>query len=193
MWYATNQGISVYLVQSNLWKHFLKDLEGLESGADDYLTKPFDTEILKTKIKGVLQNRKIMREYFLSHSLDKETHSKETEECLNALSPLDKDFLERCTALTSENLANPEFCINTLCRELALSRTLFYEKLKSLTGQAPNEFIKLMRMKEAATLLQSNLPVQDVAIQVGFTDAKYFSTAFKKHYGVSPSKFAQNC
>lgn len=171
-------------------------LEGLESGADDYLTKPFDTEILKTKIKGVLQNRKIMREYFLSHSLSPDSaaiapnEEKESAECTaSLLSPMDKEFLERCTRLVTENLANPDFTINQLCREVALSRTLFYEKLKALTGQAPTEFIKLLRMTEAANLLKQQIPVQEVALLVGFTDAKYFSTAFKKHYGVSPSKF----
>lgn len=170
-------------------------LEGLESGADDYLTKPFDTEILKTKIKGVLQNRRIMREHFLSQSLhtthiSEPSKEKESNECANLLSAMDKEFLERCTKFVTDNLANPDFTINQLCRELALSRTLFYEKLKALTGQAPNDFIKLMRMEEAARLLQQQVPVQDVALQVGFTDAKYFSTAFKKHFGVSPSKFA---
>ena len=171
-------------------------LEGLESGADDYLTKPFDTEILKTKIKGVLQNRKIMREYFLSHSLSPTpaaatpNEEKENAECTaSLLSPMDKEFLERCTRLVTENLANPDFTINQLCREVALSRTLFYEKLKALTGQAPTEFIKLLRMTEAANLLKQQIPVQEVALLVGFTDSKYFSTAFKKHYGVSPSKF----
>ena len=169
-------------------------LEGLESGADDYLTKPFDTEILKTKIKGVLQNRKIMRQYFLSHSLNSipatgQSEEKEDTECANLLSPMDKEFLERCTKLVTENLANPDFTINQLSRELALSRTIFYEKLKALTGQAPNEFIKLIRMTEAANLLKQQVPVQEVALLVGFTDSKYFSTVFKKHYGVSPSKF----
>ncbi len=170
-------------------------LEGLESGADDYLTKPFDTEILKTKVKGVLQNRRMVREYFLSRSLGGASLSpgadeqKENEECIHFLSPLDKEFLEHCTSLVIENLPNPDFTINQLCRELALSRTLFYEKLKALTGQAPNEFIKLIRMKEAANFLRQQMPVQEVALKVGFPDAKYFSTAFKKLYGVSPSKF----
>ncbi|NDV83046.1 two-component regulator propeller domain-containing protein [Bacteroides sp. 51] len=164
-------------------------LQGLESGADDYLTKPFDTEILKTKVWGVLNNRKIMREYFLNHTLEASASNQEEEKCLDQMSDMDKAFLDRCIALVYDNISSPDFSINTLCREVALSRTIFYEKLKSLTGQAPNEFIKLIRMKEAANLLQQNVPVQDVALRIGFTDAKYFSTAFKKHYGVSPSKF----
>lgn len=183
----TTSHIPVILLTAKTEKDSI--LEGLESGADDYLTKPFDTEILKTKLKGVLHNRRIMREHFLSRTLDTPGNQEVEEECLNLVSPMDKEFLDHCTALVNENLANVDFSINILCRELAMSRTLFYEKLKSLTGQAPNEFIKLMRMKEAATLLQNNVPVQDVAARVGFTDAKYFSTAFKKHYGVSPSKF----
>lgn len=188
----TTSHIPVILLTAKTEKDAI--LEGLESGADDYLTKPFDTEILKTKIKGVLQNRKIMRQYFLSHSLNSipatgQSEEKEDTECANLLSPMDKEFLERCTKLVTENLANPDFTINQLSRELALSRTIFYEKLKALTGQAPNEFIKLMRMTEAANLLKQQIPVQEVALLVGFTDSKYFSTAFKKHYGVSPSKF----
>lgn len=164
-------------------------LEGLESGADDYLTKPFDTEILKTKIRNVLHNRKMMREYFLNQALNTSGDGKAEEKGASQLSAMDKAFLDRCVALVNENLSDPDFSINTLCREVALSRTIFYEKLKSLTDQAPNEFIKLIRMNEAANLLRQNIPVQDVALKVGFTDAKYFSTAFKKHYAVSPGKY----
>lgn len=179
-------------------------IEGLESGADDYLTKPFDTEILKTKIKGVLQNRRMMREYFLSTSLNEKLASfngqsenlekdkkddKAPQPPVPLLSAMDQEFLENCLNLVMENLANPDFNINRLSREMALSRTLFYEKLKALTGQSPQEFIRLIRMKEAANLLRQRIPVQEVALLVGFTDAKYFSTSFKKHFGVSPSKF----
>lgn len=190
----TTSHIPVILLTAKTEKDAI--LEGLESGADDYLTKPFDTEILKTKIKGVLQNRKIMRKYFLSRSLElshpspEQNEDKEAEDCFNSLSPMDKEFLEHCTRLVTEKLSDSDFSINQLCRELALSRTIFYEKLKSLTGQAPNDFIKLIRMKEAATLLKQQIPVQEVALMVGFTDSKYFSTTFKKHYGVSPSKYA---
>ena len=191
----TTSHIPVLLLTAKTEKDAI--LEGLESGADDYLTKPFDTEILKTKIKGVLQNRKIMREFFLSQSLSsthvskcEEKNRKEEEECTNCLSAMDKEFMQRCTQLVTDNLADADFTINQLCRELALSRTLFYEKLKALTGQAPNEFIKLIRMNEAANLLKQQVPVQEVALLVGFTDAKYFSTAFKKHFGVSPSKYS---
>lgn len=149
----------------------------------------------------------MMREYFLSSSLNAHEHeifspnekivieeaTEKKEEISpqssNLLSTMDKEFLERCLNLVTENLANPDFTINQLSRELALSRTIFYEKLKALTGQSPQEFIRLIRMKEAARLLRQGIPVQEVALLVGFMDAKYFSTAFKKHFGVSPSKF----
>lgn len=193
----TTSHIPVILLTAKTEKDSI--LEGLESGADDYLTKPFDTEILKTKIKGVLQNRKMMREYFLSTSLESaslnerneqsEKEKEAPEQPAGLLSPMDKEFLDRCLHLVMENLANPDFNINQLSRELALSRTIFYEKLKALTGQSPQEFIRLIRMKEAANLLRQQIPVQEVALLIGFTDAKYFSTAFKKHFGVSPSKF----
>ena len=177
----TTSHIPVILLTAKADKNAV--LLGLKSGADDYLTKPFDSEILKTKIKGVLHNREVMRRYFRSH------HENLNMDYSNMCSPMDKEFLDHCNKLVKDNLENPEFTITKLCRELAMSRTLFYEKLKALTGQSPNEFIKEIKMETAASLLKQHLSVQEVAFQVGFTDSKYFSTVFKRHFGISPSKY----
>lgn len=86
-------------------------------------------------------------------------------------------------------MSNPEFDIEQLCREMAMSRTLFFGRLKSLTGKAPQEFIRILKLERAAELLKQKTPVTEVAVGTGFANSKYFSTVFKKHFGVSPSKF----
>ena len=106
------------------------------------------------------------------------------------LSQIDRDFLDRCNTYIMENIGEGDLNVTALCRETAMSRTLLYEKLKALTGKSPGEFITIIRMREAAARLRQGEAVQDVAMKVGFPDAKYFSTAFKKHYGVPPSKYA---
>ena len=87
---------------------------------------------------------------------------------------------------------NPDFNVNMLCREIAMSRTILYEKLKALTDKSPGEFITIIRMRKAADFLLKGEQVQEVAIKIGLSDANYFSTAFKKHYGVTPSQFKKS-
>lgn len=98
-------------------------------------------------------------------------------------------FVDTATKHILDNISDSEFSIDRLCREMAMSRTMFYVKLKSLTGKSPQEFIRVIRLERAAMLLRSGHSVGRVADEVGFDNAKYFSTAFKKYFGVSPSKF----
>ena len=88
-----------------------------------------------------------------------------------------------------ENISDSNFTIDRLCREMAMSRTLFYVKLKSYTGKSPQDFIRIIRLERAATLLRNGRQVTDVATMTGFDNPKYFSTVFKKYFGVSPSKY----
>ena len=99
------------------------------------------------------------------------------------------EFIARVTKLVVDNLSNPDFNIDRLCRELAMSRTLFYLKLKTYTGKSPQDFIRIIRLERAAALLRSGRSVTDTAYQTGFDNSKYFSTVFKKYFGVSPSKY----
>lgn len=99
------------------------------------------------------------------------------------------DFMNRVTKHLLQHLSDPEYSINRLCRDMAMSRTMFYLKLKSYTGKSPREFIRMFRLDHAAVLLRCGHCVSDVAAEVGFSDAKYFSTAFKKHFGIPPSKY----
>lgn len=109
----------------------------------------------------------------------------------NESQPTDQSstFVDTVTKHVLNNISDSEFTIDRLCREMAMSRTMFYVKLKSLTGKSPQEFIRVIRLERAAVLLRSGHNVGRVADEVGFDNAKYFSTTFKKYFGVSPSKF----
>jgi len=100
-----------------------------------------------------------------------------------------KDFVDKATQLIIDNLSDSEFTIDRLCREMAMSRTLFYVKLKSYTGKSPQDFIRIIRLERAAALLHSGRSVADAAALTGFDNPKYFSTVFKKYFDVSPSKY----
>lgn len=105
------------------------------------------------------------------------------------LDPQDQVFIDKTTQLVMTNLSDTDFNIDRLCREMAMSRTLFYGRLKNLTGQAPQDFIRLIRLEQAAMFLEQGDSVMDVSVKAGFVNVKYFSTVFKKHFGVSPSKY----
>lgn len=102
---------------------------------------------------------------------------------------LNSAFVDNVIKHLLNHISDSEFTIDSLCKEMAMSRTMFYVKLKSYTGKSPQEFIRVVRLERAAVLLRSGHHVGDVAGEVGFDNAKYFSTAFKKYFGVSPSKF----
>lgn len=154
---------------------------GLEAGANDYVIKPFDLSVLKVRIRNILQNRQHLRETVLSM----DSQPEETD----YTSQLDKEFLDKVMKVVQEKLSDSEFSINDFCRMLGMSRTSVYNKIKTLTGQGPNDFIRIVRLNKAKELLASRrYSIGEVANMVGFSDPKYFSTCFKKQFGVSPSK-----
>ena len=157
-------------------------IRGLESGADDYIVKPFDMSVLKARIRNILNERQRLREAILYSS-----NASARNEYSNKL---DQEFMDKVISVVQKELANSEFQINDLCRELAMSRTAFYNKLKSLTGQGPNDFIRIYRLERSKEYLADHrYSIAEVSDMVGFSDAKYFSVCFKKQFGVSPSRF----
>ena len=96
------------------------------------------------------------------------------------------------TRLVLDHIADSDFGIDELCREMAMSRSLFYCRLKTLTGQAPQDFIRLIRLEQAAMYLRQGDAVLDVSVKTGFVNVKYFSTVFKRHFGMPPSKYLGN-
>lgn len=154
---------------------------GLEAGANDYIIKPFDFNILKARIRNILQNREQLRKQLLSA----ETGIEE----LNYTNQLDKEFLDKAIETIENELSNPDFSINNFCKVLGMSRTSVYNKIKTLTNQSPNDFIRIIRLNKAKELLKTKrYTISEVAYMVGFSDPKYFSTSFKKQFGISPSK-----
>ncbi|MDR0536626.1 MAG: response regulator [Tannerellaceae bacterium] len=154
---------------------------GLEAGANDYIVKPFDFDILKARIRNILLSREQLRAIVFSPN----TPLVET----NYTNELDIRFLDKAVRIIEKEISNPDFSINEFCSMLAMSRTSVYNKLKSLTNQGPNDFIRIIRLNKAKEFLVSGeYTVAEVSYRVGFTDPKYFSTSFKKQFGVSPSK-----
>ena len=159
-------------------------VEGYNRGADNYVIKPFDATLLKMKIDNSIKSRRALSERLMRSIGGNQSVSLENE--------LDNQFIQEITRRLEENLTDSDYSIDQLCKDLALSRSSFYNKIKALTNQSPNDFIRIFRLNKAAQLLRSGVHnVNEVAYATGFSDVKYFSTVFKKHYGMSPSKYIQ--
>ena len=162
-------------------------ISAFESGADDYITKPFDIDVLRFKISNMLHTRRKMQQHYLSSMFLKGNKPAE-QESVPLANSFDDEFLKKAIKLVTDNVDNSDFTINELCQKMAMSRTLLYEKLKAITGQSPSEFIRIIRLRYAKELLMSGkYSVPTVATMTGFINAKYFSTVFKKYFGDNPS------
>ena len=160
-------------------------LKGLETGADDYIMKPFNTEVLKAKVKNFIEIRRKLRDLFSKNPFVR------AEEFTS--NKVDKSFVDKLENIIAENMANVSFGPEDLAREMALSRTLLYMKMKALTGVTVNDYIKTVRLKKAARIiLKEAIPIHEVAIRVGFKNPKHFSTAFSHYFGQPPSQYGKN-
>jgi signal transduction histidine kinase/DNA-binding response OmpR family regulator len=156
-------------------------LEGYLSGADDYILKPFDSELLKLKVGNILNTRAAISKQFNSDL--------NTLPGAGSYSDIDKNFMARCIKIILENLNNSLFSVENLASELAFSRSNLYRKVISLTTYNPAQLIRNIRMQHAAKLLKTtSMRVNEVAMEVGYDNANKFSQAFKKHHGVLPSQ-----
>lgn len=159
-------------------------LEGFQSGADDYITKPFSFEILELRIRNLISQRDSLRKVFQKQLVINPSEISVTS--------LDEKLIQKAIDLVEKNMDNPDFSVEELSRELAMSRVHLYKKLLSLTGKSPIEFIRVLRLKRAAQLLEkSQLSVAEIAYQVGFNNPKYFTKYFKTEFGMLPSQYSQ--
>jgi len=157
-------------------------LKGLEIGADDYVFKPFNATILSARIKNLIETRKQLRQQFnRDFSL--------TPKDVTVSSP-DEKFLTKTLESVEKNLSNSDFNVDWLVEEIGMSRSVFYRKLKNLTGQSANDFIKSIRLRRAAQILRQNkLTISEVSYEVGFNDPQYFSKCFHKQFGKTPTQY----
>lgn len=157
--------------------------EGIETGADDYISKPFDSEHLQLRVRNLIQQRQWIRRHFNNrHKLLPERI---------ALTSVDERLLRETIDYIRENISEPELTVERLSREVGLSRVHFYRKLKALANLSPVEFIRNVRLECAAELLATNrFNVSEVRYRVGMQDADYFRKCFKQKYGVTPSEYS---
>ncbi|MBD2755280.1 hybrid sensor histidine kinase/response regulator transcription factor [Spirosoma validum] len=159
-------------------------IKGLETGADDYLYKPFGLDELLVRVRSLLESRKKLRERFSRQLI--------LQPIELVITSLDEQFLRKALAVTEANLANASFDVALFSRELGLSRPQLHRKLTALTDQSPNEFIRAIRLQRAAALLgQQQGNVAEVAYQVGFSSPNYFTKCFRNAYGQTPTEYAQ--
>ena len=159
---------------------------GYKNGADAYLTKPFEVNILYTAIHSQLKNRERMRTRYAESGVLPQPRE-------STFSSADEKFLNRMNSFISGNLDHPQMGIPLLCTELGISRASLYNKLKALAGMSANEYITKIRMEKAVQLLtDSSLSINEIADQVGFSTSRYFSTAFKQYMGCSPTQYKED-
>lgn len=170
-------------------------IEGLQIGADDYIVKPFSMAVLKASAESLLNNRSLLRGHYADAGHQAPGEEEETEEtdynhCNNVL---DWQFLAETKQYIIAHMHQPDFTVDVLCAQIGMSRTSFYHRIKTLTGQAPADYIRFIRLNQATRLLKEGKHnINEIADLTGFGDAKYFREVFKKTFGLSPTQYAKN-
>ncbi len=159
-------------------------LEGLEGGADDYIMKPFDNELLMARVQNILKSRTTLQKFFYNEITLGKTAYKVTAEY--------QEFLKNCIAIVEAHLDNPDFGIKMLATELRMGQSNLYKKVKSISGQSPVAFIRFIRLRKVAkTLMETNYNINEAAFDAGFNDMKHFREHFTKLFGMKPSDFVK--
>ncbi len=155
---------------------------GIENGADDYIPKPFDTDFLLARLHGLLRKREELQRYFYNEI----THQQHTL----TISAEYKEFLDRCIEIVEAHLEDDDFNIQRLASAIGMSHSRLYKKIKAISGQSANAFIRFIRLRKAAELfIHTDLNIGQTAFQVGLNDVKYFRDQFTKTFGMKPSEY----
>lgn len=168
-------------------------LEGLEYGADDYITKPFSATYLKARVKNLLARRRKLQELYRENLMS--SGATPSEECTEQkkvpeMSSNDRKFMDKLLELMEKNMDNGDLVVDDFVQELAVSRSVFFKKLKTLTGLAPIEFIKEMRMNRAVQMIETGeYSMTQIAYMIGINDPRYFSKCFKQKMDMTPTEY----
>jgi signal transduction histidine kinase/ligand-binding sensor domain-containing protein/DNA-binding response OmpR family regulator len=160
-------------------------IEGYETGADDYIMKPFEPVVLKVRIKNLIEQRKRIHEHFRKHGI---IELDETE-----ITNVDKKFLQKAFSIITENISNTTFNVEALAERMAVHRVILHKKVVSLTGEPPVELIRRIRLTRSIELIEKKFGnISEIAYEVGFNNPAYFSECFKKQFGIPPSQYSLN-
>lgn len=160
-----------------------QSIEGLNRGADAYITKPFNAKLLLARVNNLIRNRLLIQQQFSKKSVN--------DIDLTSVNPLDQAFLKKVSESIDQHLDDTSYSIPTLCNEVAMSKSILYLKFKALTGMTPNSYILNYRLKTAALMLQKypDMPIAEISSRCGFNTSYYFSQCFKRQYGVTPQQY----
>jgi signal transduction histidine kinase/DNA-binding response OmpR family regulator len=160
-------------------------IKGFKNGADAYITKPFDLDVLYTRVSNLIKNRSVLKDSYLKDLKLTETEIEVTKE--------DELFIKKAIELVELNMNSSSFDVNEFVSQMGFGRTLAYKKVKEITGQSIKDFILTIRLKKAAALLiHTTQPIVEVAELTGFHTSQYFSTLFKKQFNVTPTNYRKS-
>lgn len=166
---------------------FSDSLEGFVSGADDYISKPFSRDLLLVRITNLIESRNKLREHFKSRFLMDSEHT-------FVESNIEK-FISKAITTVENNISNPNYNVEQFSNDIGISQIQLYRKLTSVVGQSPAEFMRVIRLKHAAKILEESIEkdinISEIAYALGFSNNSHFSQLFKKQYGVSPTDYAK--
>jgi len=164
-------------------------IEGLETGADDFITKPFELQELLTRINNLLKQRILLQQSFMRNVQKMGIDQLITFDTPD-LTTMDQSFLQKVTEYIIQNISNFDFNVEMLGDKMALSRRQLHRKLIGITGHPPNMFIRSVRLNRAAELLRNKTGnVTEIAYDVGFNNLSWFAKSFKEQFGVLPSEY----
>jgi len=156
-------------------------LKGIECGAEDYINKPFDNDLIVARVQNILKSRKRLQHYFFNTV---------TLQPVSSIDADQKEFLERCIQIIEAHLDDSDFTIQLFCREIGMSHPTLYKKIRAISGLTVNVFIRYLRLRKAAELLiNTNKTITEVTYITGFNDMKYFREQFSKLFGMNPSEY----
>ena len=157
-------------------------LKGIEGGADDYISKPFDKDFLKARVASILKSKNALQKYFYNEITLNSNNTKISAEY--------KEFLDNCIRIVEEHLIDPDFNIDILTAAIGMSRSNLYRKIKSISGQSANGFIRFIRLRKAAEIfINTDKTIQEASYMVGINDPKYFREQFYKLFNMNPSQY----